>query len=257
MTPAESLSHAIRHPKQPGRPAIMPYLVAGYPDPKAWSEMFLQISEIADAIELGVPFSDPMADGPVIQRASRQAIEAGVSLKWILKSLESLPRPPSCPVVLMSYLNPLLQFGLADLVQVAGRLGVAGFIVPDLPWEEGAELRGLCEQAGLALIQLITPVTPDERLQRLGSGAGGFTYAVTITGITGGQVDLAARAGWLDHVRALSERPVCAGFGIRTAADIDALRGHADGAIVGTALIDALSRGEDGVELVRALRQRG
>ncbi|HMV70523.1 MAG TPA: tryptophan synthase subunit alpha, partial [Myxococcota bacterium] len=221
MTPADRLERAIRSPRRPGRPAVMPYLVAGHPDPAGWDDLLLGVSDLADAIELGVPFSDPMADGPVIQRAGRRAIDAGVSLRWILDGLASLPRAPGCPIVLMSYLNPLLQYGLATLVDRAAEIDVAGFIVPDLPWEEGAELRGLCEARGLALIQLVTPVTPDERVRRLGAGRGGFTYAVTITGITGGSVDLAARAAWLDRVRALSERPVCAGFGIRSRADVE------------------------------------
>jgi tryptophan synthase alpha chain len=253
MTPAEQLEQAVRHPKRAGRPAVMPYLVAGFPDRAAWPDLLLQVSDLADAIELGAPFSDPMADGPVIQRASRRAIDSGVSLRWILATLADLPRPPGCPIVLMSYLNPLLQYGLAALVERAAEVGIAGFIVPDLPWEEGAELRAAAEARGLALIQLVTPVTPEPRLRLLGAGRGGFTYAVTITGITGGAVDLSARFAWLDRVRELSERPVCAGFGIRTAADVAALTGHADGAIVGTALIEALDRGEDGVAFVRAL----
>lgn len=253
MTPAEALSAAIRSPKRAGRPAVMPYLTAGYPHREGFADLLLGVSDVADAIELGVPFSDPTADGPVLQAASRAALDAGVSLRWILDLLEGLPRRPAAPVVLMSYLNPLLAYGLEAVVARAASLGVAGFIVPDLPWEEASAWRALVEAHGLAAIQLVTPVTPPERLSLLGSGRGGFVYAVTITGITGAVMDPASVAAYLDQVRAHTALPVCAGFGIRDAGHVAALTGHADGAIVGTALVDALGRGADGVAFVRAL----
>lgn len=253
MTPAARLAHAIRQPKRPGRPAVLPYLVAGWPDRAAWANQLLAVSDLADAIEVGVPFSDPTADGPILQRASREALDAGVTLTWILTTLRDLPRQPGCPLVLMSYLNPLLAYGLERLVRDAADAGICAFIVPDMPHEEGAELRALAEAAGLAVIALVTPVTPPERLRMLGAGDVAFTYAVTINGITGAAVDLSDTHAWLDRARAHSERPVVAGFGIRTAGDIDRLTGHVDGAIVGSALIDAVRQGADPVVYVRAL----
>jgi tryptophan synthase alpha chain len=250
MTPAERLEAAIRHPRRPGRPAVMPYLVSGFPSHDAWSSALARVSQIADAIEVGVPFSDPMADGPVIQRASRVALDGGVTLRKILRSVRDLA--PGCPLVLMSYTNPLMQLGFERAVDEAAEAGFSGFIVPDLPWEEGDALRTLLEARGMCAVQLVTPMTPDDRVATLGAGVG-FTYAVTINGITGAEIDLGARTGYLDRVRRLSARPVCAGFGIRSAADIDALTGHADGAIVGSALVDAMARGEDAEVFVRRL----
>ncbi|MFM2161586.1 MAG: hypothetical protein RLZZ383_1098 [Pseudomonadota bacterium] len=186
-TRAATLAAAIRHPKRLGRPAVMPYLIGGWPDAATWGEDLLAIADVADAIEVGVPFSDPMADGPVIQRASRQALDAGVTLDGILTALAALPRPPGCPLVLMSYVNPLLALGLPQVLARAAAAHVHGFIVPDLPWEESAEMREACAQAGLALVQLVTPATPDDRLALLTARDDGFVYAVTVNGITGGR----------------------------------------------------------------------
>jgi tryptophan synthase alpha chain len=235
----------------------MPYLIGGWPDAASWGTTLLEVAEVADAIEVGVPFSDPMADGPVIQRASRQALDAGVTLDGILGALASLPRPPACPLVLMSYVNPLLAMGLDTVLARAQRAHIHGFIVPDLPWEESGALRAACIEAGLALVQLVTPATPSDRLARLTARDDGFVYAVTVNGITGAAFEADAVHAYLDRVRAVSHAPVCAGFGIRTANDVDALVGHADGAIVGTALIQHLLDGGDAPTYVRALARAG
>lgn len=251
MNAANALTEAIRNPKN-GDIALMPYLTAGFPDREAFADLLQRVSVEADVIELGVPFSDPMADGMTIQASSHAALEAGVSVRWILSMLDSVRL--SCPVVLMSYLNPLLAYGLENLVADVRDLGVHGFIVPDLPFEEGAAFRGLCEAAGLARVQLVTPVTPEARLRRLCEASGGFVYAVTVTGTTGGQADLGGAYAYLDRVRGVSPVPVCAGFGIATAEDVAGLRTHADGAVVGSALIRSLAEGGDGAAFVRGLR---
>ncbi len=252
MTAAEALTAAIRNPKR-GKTAVMPYLTAGFPERDSFGELLAAVSEHADAIELGVPFTDPMADGVTIQDASRDALADGATLRWILQMLGDTER--QAPVVLMSYLNPLMAYGLLKLVKEADDVGVHGFIVPDLPYEECDEFRGLCMDHGMALVQLVTPLTPADRLRRLCRASAGFVYAVTMTGTTGGDAsgNAADIGAYLQRVSRAGELPVCAGFGIRDAADIAALEGKADGAIVGSALIRALQAGESGADFVAAL----
>lgn len=249
-TPAEALTAAIRSPKR-GTLAIMPYLVAGYPSRDGFAETLTELSKVADAIELGVPFTDPMADGLTIQEASAKALEGGVSLRWIIQMLEQVEL--ECPVVLMSYLNPLLAYGLRNLARDAVEVGVSGFIVPDLPFEEGDELEELCRQHGLARIQLVTPITGSDRMRRLTRESGGFVYAVTRTGITGGDVDSSSIGAYLDGITEVSPVPVCAGFGISTRADLDNLRDHADGAVIGSAVIRAIDAGHSPADFIRSL----
>lgn len=251
MTAAERLEQALRAPKHPERPALMPFLTAGYPQRDGFAALLGEVAEFADAIELGVPFTDPMADGVTIQGASHQALADGVSLRWILGMLRE--SSPQAPVILMSYLNPLLAYGLEQLVVDAAEAGVSGFIVPDLTYEESSPFRALVTAQGLALIQLVTPVTPPERLEQLCAASSGFVYAVTVAGITGADSLPTDLSDYLDRVRSVSSRPVCAGFGIRTAEDVLALTGHADGAIVGSALLDVLGRGEDPMAFLRGL----
>ncbi len=253
-TPALTLSAAIRSPKHPGSPAIMPYVTSGWPTREGFGDLLVAVSQQADAIEVGVPFSDPMADGPVIQRTSREAIEAGTTLPWILQTLAARKDEIACPTVLMSYLNPLLAHGIDRLVDDAFAAGVSGFIVPDLPLEEATAFDAACARRGLARIALVTPVTPDERLRRLTAGEGGFVYAVTVTGITGGDLTPGDIHDYLARVRAIAGKPVCAGFGIRRAEHVAALAGHADGCIVGTAFLEALGRGDDPQAFVAGLR---
>lgn len=251
-TPAQALTAAIRSPKR-GTLALMPYLVAGYPEREGFAERLRNLSKVADAIELGVPFTDPMADGVTIQEAAHKALQGGVSVRWILQMLAEAA-PLECPIVLMSYLNPLLAYGLRQLVRDASEVGVNGFIVPDLPFEEGGDLERACSEGGLARVQLVTPITPPDRARRLCQASGGFVYAVTRTGITGGQVDLAAVGAYLDRLSEVSPVPICAGFGIATKADLDLLRDHADGAIIGTAVIRAMDQGIEPADFLERLR---
>jgi len=187
-----------------------------------------------------------MADGMTIQRSSFVALQKGVSLKWIFEQLDSAKREIDAPLVMMSYLNPLLAFGYDALAKRALATGVCGFIVPDLPYEESHDLRVALESQGLGLIQLVTPATPDDRMQTLCEVSRGFVYAVTITGITGGDAGLPADlTDYLDKVASFSSIPVCAGFGIRSREDVAAVGKHAAGAIVGSALVEVLEKGED------------
>jgi tryptophan synthase alpha chain len=236
-------------------PALVSFLTAGFPDREQFAAVLRAVAEASDAVELGVPFSDPMADGVTIQRSSRQAIENGVTLEWILQLLEAEQSRLSAPVLLFSYLNPLLVYGFERLAERAAAVGVTGFIVPDLPWEESAPLREAIAPAGLALVQLVTPATPPQRLKMLCQASEGFVYAVTRTGITGGQQGLPAElADYLTQVKAASKLPVCAGFGVREAAQVELIGRHADGVIVGSALVEVLERGEDPAAFLHGLR---
>jgi len=254
MTAHDRVTKAIAAANDGGRTALVPFITAGYPEPRDFISTLQAVAEVGDVVELGIPFSDPMADGMTIQRSSFEALQKGVSLAWIFDELEK-SGGIDAPLVMMSYLNPLLAFGYEELAARALETGVCAFIVPDLPFEESDEIRTALEAQGLGLIQLVTPATPDDRLQTLCAASRGFVYAVTITGITGGDTGLPVDlADYLDRVAAISEIPVCAGFGIREAADVAAVGKHAAGAIVGSALVEVLERGEDPTAFLQTLR---
>ena len=254
MKAHERVTAAIRAAKDAGRTGLVPFVTAGYPEPKDFTNTLKAVAKVGDVVEVGIPFSDPMADGMTIQRSSFEALQKGVSLAWIFDELEKAGGFDA-PLVMMSYLNPLLAFGYDRLADRALETGVCGFIVPDLPFEESDEIRAALEAKGLGLIQLVTPATPEHRLETLCDASRGFVYAVTITGITGGDAGLPADlAGYLDKVSAVSDIPVCAGFGIREASDVAAVGAHAAGAIVGSALVEVLERGEDPTAFLNSLR---
>jgi len=255
MLPHERIGDAIARARKERRTGLVPFITAGYPDPDKFIETLAAVADAGDVVELGVPFSDPMADGMTIQRSSFIAIENGVTLRWIFEQLAAAGDSVDAPLVMMSYLNPLLAFGYENLAKRARETGVCAFIVPDLPLEESADIRSALDAEGVGLIQLVTPATPDDRLRSLADASRGFLYAVTITGITGGDAGLPADlAGYLDKVASISALPVCAGFGIRTADDVVNVGKHAAGAIVGSALVEVLERGEDPAEFLAGLR---
>ncbi len=253
MSGASNIIRAIKSATYDDRLALIGFLTAGYPSPEQFITDFGSVSLVADVVEIGVPFSDPMADGVSIQRASHKALSNGVTLSWILEVI-SCRENSNVPVLLMSYLNPLLAYGLDKLTHDAQRSGVAGFIVPDLPLEECEDFSHACEQHELALVQLVTPLTNDVRLRALCEKSAGFVYAVTHTGITGDSVTIEGQTlAYIDRVRRMSQLPVCAGFGIRSPQQLSVLKGRADGAIVGSALIDARDRGIDPGAYLRGL----
>lgn len=254
MKAHERLSAAISSANDGGRTALVPFITAGYPEPGDFIATLKDVASVGDVVELGIPFSDPMADGMTIQRSSFIALQKGVSLKWIFDQLDSMAGEIDVPLVMMSYLNPLLAFGYDALAERALAAGVCGFIIPDLPFEESADIRAALEAKGLGLIQLVTPATPDDRLKTLCEASRGFVYAVTITGITGGDAGLPADlTDYLDKVASYSDIPVCAGFGIRAPADVAAVGKHASGAIVGSALVEVLESGEDPKPFLKSL----
>jgi len=253
MSARERISAAIRAANDRGGPALVGFMTAGYPSRERFREHLQSIASGVDVIEIGVPFTDPMADGVTIQRASRAALAQGVSLRWILSELSAMRL--GVPVILMSYLNPLLAVGLELLGRTAADADVAGFIVPDLPLDESDEFRAALDPHGLALIQMVTPVTSAARLARLCAASQGFVYAVTMTGTTGRSVEVPqAVLEYLDRVRAQARIPVCAGFGIRSREQVARLADHVDGVIVGSALVEGLERNADPAEWLATLR---
>jgi tryptophan synthase alpha chain len=254
MQAHERLTTAIHSANEGGRTALVPFVTAGYPEPAEFISTLKKIAAVGDVVEVGIPFSDPMADGMTIQRSSFVALQKGVSLEWIFTQLESAGEIDT-PLVMMSYLNPLLAFGYEDLAKRAASTGVCAFIVPDLPFEECAEIRTALEAEGVGLIQLVTPATPDDRLAMLADASKGFVYAVTVTGITGGGAGLPpGLADYLDNVASLSALPVCAGFGIREAGDVANVGQHVAGAIVGSALVEVLENNDDPAAYLESLR---
>jgi tryptophan synthase alpha chain len=252
--PHERIAAALRSAAAQGTPALVAFLTAGYPSRERFGADLAAIASEADVVEIGIPFTDPMADGVTIQRSSREALRQGVTLSWILAELKALAPQPT-PLVLMGYLNPLLAYGYTRLASDAAAAGVCGFIVPDLPLDESAPLRAALDVQGLALIQMVTPVTTPERMARLCEASSGFVYAVTMTGTTGKGAAVPTEIGaYLRRVHDLAKVPVCAGFGIRSPAQVEQLRGQVEGVIVGTALVEVLERGESPQAWLAALR---
>lgn len=255
MTPSERISAAIRASNKRGMPALVGFLTAGFPSRRKFKQDLAAVASICDVVEIGVPFSDPMADGTTVQRASFAALADGTTLPWILSELESIAPRHAAPILLMSYLNPLLSLGLDALPRQAAAAGVAGFIVPDLPYEESADLNQALAAQGLALVQMVTPVTPHERLAMLCREAQGFIYAVTMTGTTGKSSQVPPDVlDYMDRVKRVATVPVCAGFGIRSHAQVARFAPHVDGVVVGSALVEVLEKGEDVGAFLRSLR---
>ena len=252
MTGSKYIEERIKAPKASG-PALIPFITAGYPNAEDFKQTLFEISKKADVIEIGVPFSDPMADGVTIQRSSHMAIENGVTLKWIFNQLKEINL--DTPIVLMSYLNPLYVFGMEELTKASLESGVDGFIVPDLPIEESKELNDRLSEAGLALIQLVTPAAPKDRIEMITNQSSGFIYAVTIKGVTGGEDALSADVtDYLKQVQEIAKIPVCAGFGIREKSDVEMLANHVDGIIVGSAIVETIEQGNSPTEFLDQLK---
>jgi tryptophan synthase alpha chain len=248
--------------KEEGRIGFFPYLMAGYPDRETSARLLSIVAEAgADGVELGIPFSDPLADGVTIQRASMVALEQGASVKLALEIVGELRERHDLPIVMMSYVNPLLAYGLAKLCKDAARLGIDGFIVPDLSIEEAVEFQAQCAAAGLHYIYLVAPTSTEERLRAVGKHAGGFVYCVALVGTTGARSEVSTDlAPFLARARSAIKAPLLVGFGISTPAHVAGLIGQADGAIVASALVDAIEKAPsdevDGViaSLVKELR---
>src|SRR6202789_3755191 len=229
--------------KQQGRAAFITFLMAGDPDPATSLKIMKALPKAgADIVEIGMPFTDPMADGPAIQAAGLGALKAGISLKKTLSMVREFRKDDTTtPLVLMGYYNPIYIYGVDRFLADAKSAGVDGLIIVDLPPEEDSELCLPAMQAGLNFIRLATPTTDDRRLPAVLANTSGFVYYVAITGITGSAAPDATAVGEaVFRIKRHTRRPVCVGFGIRTSEAASAIASHADGAVVGSALVDVL-----------------
>jgi len=232
-----------------GRPAFIAYAVAGYPDRAASLQVFERLAACgADLLEVGVPFSDPLADGRVIQAAAQQALaQSGTTLADCIAIVAELrARGVPTPVLLMSYVNPILSYGIPRCVADGAAAGVDGFIVPDLPPEEADALENACREHDLALVHLLAPTSPPERITLVAQRARGFIYLVSVTGVTGARATLPPDlAAFVARVRAATTTPLAVGFGIRSGEQAHAVGRLADGVIVGSALVECAGRSLD------------
>jgi tryptophan synthase alpha chain len=241
-----------------GRAALVPYVCAGYPSRAASLDLLKAAADAgADVIELGIPFSDPLADGPTIQRATFAALGSGMTLEGSLRILDDFRSTWQTPVVLMTYLNPVHHFGVEAFLEAAGNAGAQGLLVTDLPVGADVALEARLGAGGLDLIRLVAPTTLPSRVPEIAKGASGFLYYISRTGVTGTRNQL--REGLAREIRALRERvtlPIAVGFGISTPAQAAVVAEVADGVVVGSALVEAVERGgvEGAAEFLASLR---
>lgn len=249
------LAERWRKVKADSRAALITYLTAGYPSPQDFvAALTASVAAGADIIEVGIPFSDPLADGPVIQRATHAALAQGVGVRRTLDLIAEAK--PAVPVVLMTYLNPVLAYGVDQFLADAERAGVSGVLLTDLPAGADPDLEDRVAAGPLAFIRLVAPTTPAERIARAVQRASGFLYLISRLGVTGAREQLPVDLpGYVQRVRAVSDLPVAVGFGIGTGAQARETARLADGVVVGSALVDVLGReGVAGVtRLVREL----
>jgi tryptophan synthase alpha chain len=254
-TGIEAIAEAFARARANGRrSALMPYLMGGYPDIETSRAIGVAYADGgADVVELGVPFSDPLADGPVIHAAATAALGAGATLPAVLDVARDIAA--HVPVVLMCYANPILSRGLDRFLDTLVAARVSGLIVPDLPLEEATQVRPACRARGLAFVPLVAPTTPAERLERIGAAASGFLYAVSLTGTTGERGETAGGLGaMIARVATHTKVPVAVGFGISTPEHAVAVaRAGADGVIVGSRLVRAAGEASDPAAAVREL----
>jgi tryptophan synthase alpha chain len=257
------LATAFTRAREEQRAALVIYLCAGDPDLETTERLILAAAEAgADIIEVGMPFSDPTADGPVIQRASERALRAGTTLPAVFDLVRRVRERSDVGIVLFGYYNPILALGEAKTAELAKRAGIDGFLVVDLPPEEaGSLLKALAVEA-LDFVPLIAPTTPESRVDLIAATAGSFLYYVSLTGVTGARADLEAAGARARELRARTKLPVAVGFGVKTTEDAHTLARHADGVVVGSAIVSVIEQagGKDQAvarvrELVRSLRQ--
>jgi tryptophan synthase alpha chain len=229
-------------------PGLIPYFTAGYPRLESTPDLLMAAQRVGCvAVEVGIPFSDPLADGPTIQRTGQVALGNGMTLARALDDVRAARKSAvTIPIALMTYVNPVLSFGVDNLAREAASAGVDGVIIPDLPLDEAAGMRASMHAAGIAVIPLVAPTTTPERLARICAAAAGFVYCVGVTGVTGARRTIAGDAiALLESVRRCTRLPRALGFGLSTPDHLSALRGHAEAAVVGSALLDSIAADPD------------
>lgn len=245
---------------QSGRKALVGYLTVGYPSVEATVQAVRSlVSAGCDIVELGIPFSDPLADGATIQRASHHALQNGVTPRVCLDVAAELRKSVNVPLVFMTYYNPILNYGLEAFCSACREIGVDGFIVPDLPPDEGGELNEAARRHGLDVIYLAAPTSTDERIKLVAESSTGFIYLVSLTGVTGARAALPVEIeDFVARVRKVARQPLCIGFGISTPEQAERMARIADGVIVGSKLIDLVEGGDKTKleEFVRGLSER-
>ncbi len=253
----ERLAAVFTKARDEDRLALIAYMVPGHPSPDESDAIFDAIVEGgADVIEIGIPFSDPLAEGPTIQRVSFQALENGTTpAKCMDFARRARHRHPDLPIIFMGYLNPLLAYGMQKFAADAGAARADGIIVVDLPPEEAAETKQTLAEQGLDLIFLVAPTSTDERLEVIGSRASGFIYVVSVAGVTGARRDLSASLPeFLGRVRRCSDLPLAVGFGISRREHVEALEGKAEAVVVGSALLETINSSDPSAR-PRAVRE--
>ena len=249
-----TIEAAIRRANQQRRCAFIPFLTAGFPDRSTCVEILVALADSgADVIEVGLPFSDPLADGPTIQSAGKQALDSGVTPDVVLEIVAAAKKRMSAPVVLMTYLNPILRAGAENFAAKAREAGVSGVIVPDLPPEEADDWLEAAAKHELDTIFMAAPTTPLDRVKTIAGRTSGFLYYVSMTGVTGSALVVSGEVlSHIEQVRGLSRVPVAVGFGVSTPEQARTLSDTADGVIVGSALIREVQSQREPAEAVRA-----
>ena len=244
---------------QPGRVALIPYITVGYPSIEATLKVVpLLASSGCDIVELGIPFSDPLADGATIQKASFYALQNGITLKLCFEVAKQLSQMVEIPLVFMTYFNPVFSYGLEEFCNACTRSGIEGLIIPDLPPEEGSELEAITQRQSLDLIYLLAPTSTEERIRLIAERSRGFIYLVSVTGVTGVRDRLPTNMeAFVAKVRKLVAQPLCVGFGISTPEQAGQVARIADGVIVGSRIIQLMETDEsmaDVADFARELR---
>ena len=224
--------------------ALMPFIMAGDPNIEITSEILLTLQENgADLIELGIPYSDPLADGPIIQLSASRALKSGTTPRKVITLLESLKGKLNIPIILFTYLNPLLCFGFEQFCALASNAGVSGLIIPDLPLEEAYKFSKIVSNHSMDLVLLVAPTTPFERMKKISNNTKGFTYLVSVTGVTGERNKMESRVeNLIAKLKEINKNPIAVGFGISTPEHVNKVREWgADGVIIGSAFVKRIS----------------
>jgi len=222
--------------------ALIPFLTAGFPDDQTFLRLLEKVGRVgADMIEIGIPFSDPLADGPAIQYASQEALAQGMTVERTLRLLRTSNRRHQVPRIIMSYYNPIHAYGLSRFVEQARKVGISGLIIPDLIWEEGLEAERVCQKHHLDLIYLLARTSPPARRRQIIKRSSGFVYLVSVTGVTGARTQFPRQLrSWITQIKRESPLPVCVGFGISNHTQAREISRAADGIIIGSAIIDVI-----------------